>query len=147
MSLLGRIASALTSFTSNKELRPYEDAILRAWRDTLDPNEKRILDEQLQDVKFVQRQAGDAKVVFYYGDSGVRRTFSNLAPDLHVATVVLRPHGATPQQYLNVKIFVHRGKFFSIEFPKRPERYLELHHMEMDTLHVDEIESCSLIGR
>jgi hypothetical protein len=41
---------------------------------------------------------------------------------------------------LAARIFIHRGRFFSIEFPKRPWRYAELHDAELEALRVDRVE-------
>jgi hypothetical protein len=139
-SLLDRIAAAATRLVSSKRLRAYERLVVDAWRASLRPDARVLLDKQLEAVRFVQRQAGDAKVVFYYDSKANTPEFRNLNPDLHVATVVLRPADGGKGQFLKVKIFLHRGRFFSLEFPKRPSRYLHLHNVKMETLHIDRVD-------
>ncbi len=78
---------------------------------------------------------------FYYPEGKDIPLFENVQPDLHVATILLRADGGSKDQTMRVKIFVHRGKFFSIEFPKRPERYMQLHHMQTDKLQVAAVET------
>ncbi len=65
--------------------------------------------------------------------------FRATEPDLHAATVLLRsPDGL---ETLRAKIFLHKGCFFSIEFPKRPERYMQQHHMQAQALQVAGVET------
>ena len=145
-SLLGRLAAAAARLVSSKRLRGHERLVLDAWRGSLRPDARLVLDKQLEAVRFVQRQAGDAKVVFYYDGKADIPEFQNLNPDLHIATVVLRPADGAKEQFLKVKVFIHRGRFFSLEFPKRPSRYLQLHHMKMETLHIDRIEDAGSLN-
>jgi hypothetical protein len=129
MPFLNRLALIITSLTSSKRLRPYENVILNGWRNSLDPATRLLLDKQLAKVKFVQRQAGDTKVVFYYDGLGGDCEFSNLSPDLHAATVVLS-QGAIKldSNLLKSDIFVHRGKLNSIEFSEGFDKIIK--HLE-----------------
>ncbi len=54
---------------------------------------------------------------FFYRENAAAPLFKLDRPDIHAATVLLRAEGP---ETLRAKIFLHRGKFFSIEFPKRP---------------------------
>jgi len=117
MRFLNWLALIITSFTSSKRLRPYEDAILNGWRKSLESEVRLILDNQLKRVKFVQRQAADSKVVFYYKNVTEDCLFSNLSPDLHAASVIIGlPFEKSDRNILKSDIFLHRGKLSSIEF-------------------------------
>ena len=126
-------------FGSTK-LRSYEEICLAAWRATLSEDSKSILAAQFKHPYFVQRQAGDAKVCFYWYNEETLPRFTLSAPALNAAIVTLRSKGGE-KGLLKVKIFIHRGRFFSIEFPKRPKRYTEIHGLDLATLSVASIET------
>jgi hypothetical protein len=137
-SVLNRIARAWNRLFASKELLPYERLVLDAWRASMSEENQRILDAQLDAVSLVQHQAAGAKVCFYYREDHSIPLFRADQPDLHAATVLLRSEGTS--ETLRAKIFVHRGRFFSIEFPKRPDRYMQQHHMQARTLQVSSVE-------
>lgn len=124
----------------SRTLRAYEQSCIDIWRQSLSDEGKSILDAQLKQPHFVQRQAADAKVCFFWFNKPSAPLFKNAAPDLHAATLFLKSqdNGA---EALQAKIFVHRGRFFSLEFPKRPQRYAELHQMSLATLHATSIKT------
>lgn len=139
-SILKKTAQFWNRIFSTKELLPYERLALDAWRATISENNKNILDAQLDVVELIQHQAADAKVCFYYQEGRDMPLFRAKEPDLHVATVLLRssPDGL---ETMRAKVILHRGRFFSIEFPKRPKRYLQQHHMHMEALQVAGVET------
>jgi len=139
--LFGGISNFLDRVLGRTTLLPHETLCLEAWRASLSEAHKRILDSQLSLAYLVQRQAAGAKVCFYYRDQTNLPLFGNLAPDSHVATVALASRGSEDGQSLRVKIFLNRGRFFSIEFPKRPERYAQQHGMRFDALQVAAVEA------
>lgn len=102
--------------------------------------DRNILDAQLGKVAYIQRQAAGAKVCFYYEETGAIPLFPDERPDVNAATVVLES-GEAPDggERMRVKVFTHRGRFFSIEFPKRPNRYMEVHGMRAASLKVDQV--------
>lgn len=122
---------------------PHEKMCLDAWRERLHDDARSILDEQLRGVRLIQRQAEGAKLCFYYPEGSTSRRFSSMDADLHVATVVLADlaHKDDPLKRLRAKIFLHRGRFFSIEFPKRPNRYAEQHLLSVEALDVLTVET------
>ena len=126
-------------FGSTK-LRSYEKICIDAWEATLSAESKDVFSAQLKQPYFVQRQAGDAKVCFYWHREDRLPRFKDAAPDLNVAIVTLKSKG-NEKATLKAKIFTHRGRFFSIEFPKRPERYAKLQGMDLATLSVASIET------
>jgi hypothetical protein len=123
---------------ASKKLLPHERLVLDVWRASLSDEGRRILDAQLDAVALVQHQAAGAKVCFYYRKARDVPLFRTDQPDVHSATVLLRSDGLS--ETMPVKIFVHRGLFFSIEFPKRPDRYMQQHHMQAQTLRVASVE-------
>ena len=122
-----------------RSLRDIEQLCLDAWRGTLDAEERATLEGQLDSLAHIQRQAGGVKVCFYYNESASFPLFSDKRPDVVAATVVLHSAVAAARGRMKVQMFTHRGRFFSIEFPKRPDRYLKLHGMDGDSLKVDEV--------
>jgi hypothetical protein len=137
LRVLGRLYYRLFG---NKRLTSIERLTLDAWRGELSARTKEILDAQLQAAVFAQRQAGGLKICFYYPDLGAGPVFRDQRPDLHVATVILTDAQA-PGSEMKVKVFLHRGRVFSLEFPKRPWRYLELHEMHSETLRAERVKS------
>jgi hypothetical protein len=119
---------------------------LEAWRDKLTTESMHILDAQLAATYFVQRQGGGAKVCFYYPRGKEIPLFAVQEPDVQVARVTLKTSAGSDVQRMVVKLFVHRGKFFSMEFPKRPERYMEQHRMQRETLQVENVDMLLDLG-
>lgn len=128
-------------------LLSHEQLCLDAWRNSLSDKARGVLDAQLASAYLAQRQAMGAKVCFYYPDGKEMPLFDTLEPDVKVATVVLKASGGNAQQRMPVKIFIHRGRFFSIEFPKRPDRYWRQHSMQGHPLEVEGIEVHRIIDR
>lgn len=153
-NLLQRAARAYHRFFGTVRLQEMEKLCLEAWQASLNHDERSILADQLARVALVQRQAKGAKVCFYFeGDANSRRAgqpsermFENRAPDQHVADVILVVQAAASGQALRVKIMVHRGRLFSLEFPKRPDRYLEQHGMKGSPLRVREVIKTGSLG-
>ncbi len=138
-SILNRVAQLWNRFFASKELLPYERLVLDAWRASISEDSRHVLDAQLDAAQLVQHQAAGAKVCLYYREGRDMPLFQNAEPDLHAATVLLRsPDGL---ETLRAKIFLHKGRFFSIEFPKRPERYMQQHHMQVQALQVAGVET------
>ena len=122
------------------KLRPYEKICIVAWEVTLSVESKDVFSAQLKQPYFVQRQAGDAKVCFYWHREDRLSRFKDASLDLNVAIVTLKSNLAD-KQAMKAKIFLRRGRFFSIEFPKRPDRYAALQGMDLTTLSVASIET------
>jgi len=135
----------LMGLFSRKTLLPYEQLCLEAWCDSLPEAAKKVLRQQLEDVCLVQHQAEGSKVCFYYRDATSCRLFHPLSPVLHVATVVLQPPSGSDAQVMRVKVYVHRGRFFSLEFPKRPERYALQHKLTLNDLQVARVDAHEMI--
>ncbi len=131
----------LFNLFNRSTLLPHEQMCLDSWRASLPEAAREILDKQLAVVRLVQRQAGGAKVCFYYRDDAPLALLHPDRPDLHAATVVLQKPGGSEAQTMRVKVYVHRGRFFSLEFPKRPERYVQQHEMTLQELQVARVET------
>lgn len=140
-SILSKISRLLNRVGTSKELLPHERIVLDAWRQTLPPDVQRVLDAQLQAADLVQRQAEGGKVCFYYPKRSSGPLFGNRAAEVHVATATLTDSFGGKEHSMRVKLFVVNGRFFSIEFPKRPKRYVEQHNMDMTTLRVASVEA------
>jgi len=131
-----------------EDLLPYESACLEAFRGVLSESEKAILDQQIKAADVIQRQAGGAKLVFFFDAKGSNEIplFANQAADLHAADVFLASAEQGSGHKMRAKVFLHRGRFFSIEFPKRPRRYMEQHAMGPERLRVVEVKKLAQIG-
>lgn len=137
-NIFNLLAALHHRFFSQNKLRPYEELCLCAWVDSLSSHAKLIIKTQLASPYFVQRQAAGAKVCFYWKNKNSLPEFKFNEPDLHVATVVLQDERGNK---ISAKIYIHRGYFFSIEFPKRPERYMVQHDMACESLRVEEVKT------
>ena len=125
----------------SKRLLPLEEMCFGAWRQTLPEDSRAILDRQLDQVAYVERQAGGAKAIFRYPSHQPDILFPNVATDQVAARVVLgSPANAGPDHTFGVKLFVHRGRLFSIEYPKRPDRLLQKHGLAESDLRVIRVE-------
>jgi hypothetical protein len=133
-NVLSKISRFVNRLVSSRELRPLERMVLNAWRETLSSDAKRTLDTQLQAAELLQRQAKGAKVCFYYPKVFGAPLFDNRSAELHAATVILSDSTADKEHAMPVKVFLVKGRFFSMEFPKRPARYAEQHRLDMTKL-------------
>ncbi|MGE4239863.1 hypothetical protein [Ramlibacter sp.] len=134
------LESLFTLFKRTRLLN-YEQRCLDGWRATLSESAKRVLDLQLSAMRRVQRQAGGAKLCFYPGGAKVPE-FRPSAPDLMVSVVTLQDSNGAVAKMMRARVYVHRGHFFSIEFPKRPDRFAEQHQIDLDSLTVASVETC-----
>lgn len=112
-------------YIGRSQVRDYEHEILCAFRSLLNAEESETLDYHLSNL-FVQRQAGDAKVCFYAKDAQkIMPKFGNRERGKLAAKIFFSPK--TRECDITVKIYIHLGILFSIEFPKRPMRLTELY--------------------
>ena len=139
-ALLDKLSTFYFRFFGGPRLLPHEQLCLDAWRGTLSEHARYVLDAQLKSVNLVQRQAAGAKVCFYSRIDSSTPLFASHDPDQHVATVVMTTPEDSAKHRMPVKVFLHRGRFFSIEFPKRPERYLEQHGAKGKSLRVADVQ-------
>lgn len=139
-TLLHRVTSLHYSLFGSTKLLPHEQMCLDAWRETLSETNRQILDAQLLAAKHVQRGAAGAKVCYYFHKDTEIPLFRNTQPVVYMATVTLQMPSGTDKQRMPVKLFTVNGHFFSIEFPKRPERYMDQHGMQADALQVGAVE-------
>jgi hypothetical protein len=136
-SFLAAAQRVLRRLSGVERIAAHEQLILDAWRSFLSPTAQQTLDVQIDSARAIQHQAGGAKVCFYYQKRFTGTNFNEKSLDLHVATVWLRSSG---RDTISGKIFLNEGRFFSIEFLKRPTRYLEQHAMDDKQLTVDRVQ-------
>jgi hypothetical protein len=136
--LLQSLAKLHFRLFGTRRLSALEAKVIDAWRDTLASPEQSILDSQMKAVAMIQRQAQGARLVFYYPETPVQPIplFANVQPDVHVADVFLGEPGTSENRVMRMKIYLNRGRLVSVEYPKRPDRYLEQHKMQHDRLKV-----------
>jgi hypothetical protein len=130
----------------SKQLLPLEDLCFSAWRQSLPEQARAILERQLAQVAYIERQAGGAKAIFRYPSGKPDMLFPNTEPDQVAASIVLGScSDVRPEHTFGVKLFVHRGRLFSIEFPKRPDRLLEKHGLTETDLRVLRVEPVAVL--
>ena len=106
---------------------------------------------------FVQRQAAGAKVCFYCDDAvsddsrpekcDVKLSVSR-ATDQRVEEVVLTGSSGRSSEFeMRAAIFIHKGKLFSIEHPKRLERYFEQHKISKPDLRAKAVNRIKTFSR
>jgi hypothetical protein len=122
-------------FEHVKKLPPYEELCLNTWRNLLSVEEREILDKQLESCWTVRRYIG--KLCFYHYRRDDVPLFFNQQRDLHVASIILE---TSLGKRMVAKIFLHRGLFFSIEFPGDPEKYANRYGFELNQLDVKNVE-------
>ncbi len=128
------------------QLSPLEELCFTAWRRTLPENARAVLEVQLEQVAYIERQVGGAKAIFRYPSGKPDTLFANTEPDQVAAQIVLgSPDDVRPDRTFRVKLFVHRGRLFSIEFPKRPDRLLEKHGLTETDLRVLRVEPVAIL--
>lgn len=121
-------------------LLSYEQLCIDAWCKKLSPAGRAVLKKQLAQADIVQRQAGGAKLCFYYREKNDVPSFKNIKPDQHVATIWLADPADIEKKSMRVNVFLHRGRFFSLEFPKRPRRFADQHEMRLEDVQVNRVE-------
>ncbi len=126
----------------NTQLRKFEQQCIDAWKDSLPIDGKRVLTAQLKAAYFVQRQAMGAKICFYYPLTKDEKLplFADTGSDVLAAMVNLASTANADEVRICAKIFVHRGRLFSLEFPKAPQHYFERHKISDDDLEFESIE-------
>lgn len=145
---LNSIAKLHFRLFGTKELSRLEARVVEAWRNTLGPSDRTILDAQIRAADMIQRQAAGARLVFYYPDRPKQPipSFTNRQPDLHVADVFLGEEGASEDRVMRMKIYLNRGRLASVEYPKRPDRYREQHKMTHDQLQVLRVQQTAAVN-
>jgi hypothetical protein len=138
---LNWISDIINNLILTKDLHFYEKLVLDSWSGTLKDNVKSVLDSQFKTARHVQRGGGDAKIIFFYPkDVDCRRLLidENFKNGL-VAKVMLAAHGT--EKTLEVRIYIHKGKLFSIEFPGRPKYYMKKRNMDVNKLYVKDVKT------
>lgn len=109
-------------YGSSAKLRTYEAAVLDAVLAHLPAPQAAKLTDQLRQPSYRQRQVYDKVVAFYSDKPGTMspNLFENRNDDLIVAVVdvAVVPTGKT----LCATLYAANGRFFSIEFDKRPAK-------------------------
>jgi hypothetical protein len=120
------VSDVLHRVFGSTKLRAYESACLEAWKRELSPAAVAILDRQLEFYDLVQRQSADKLVCFFrIGDPACKKlpedSLFALRAEASVARVALRATGSKGRSSLRADISLFRGRFFGLEFNKRPQ--------------------------
>jgi len=106
-------------FGTSIKIRGYEAACIEAWRKALSPEAAHILDQQLQQMTFLQRLSSGKLLTFHSLDHDtLPLTFPNDAEELIVALVEIRTAGN--RSTVIARIVLHLGKLSSLEFKTEP---------------------------
>ena len=126
-------------FLGRRNFRPYEQEAFDLWKSGLEKQELEILVAQFKQLRLIQRGAGDARIACFFHNAKDLLLFKNNAPDLHVATVEFEPNGTGNTNPIYAKIYLHCGRFYSIEFPKRPKRLTQQRGIKIEDLKATRI--------
>ncbi|MEE7545959.1 hypothetical protein HF319_01895 [Xanthomonas sp. Kuri4-1] len=141
MKIISFFGAMWRKFVGRPKLFVREELCLSAMRGILSISEVEIFDHQIAESDLIQRQAGGARLCFFSSKlDGRRKLFKNKLPDQHVANIFLKSRKGAGAKKMRVKVFLHRGYFFSIEFPKCPRRYMRLHGIDENSLYLDKVE-------
>lgn len=143
MQIIEYILCTTTNFYYNffgtTKLFSYEELCLNAWKQSLSEPSRIILAKQLAQVKFVQHQANNLKVCFYYSKKLNYPLFECCDLDTNVAIIFLNSK-IQENVFLKANIFIHRGHLFSIEFNKYPKDYSYKYGIDLNTLKIANIK-------
>jgi len=124
--ILQMLNDLLSHIFGSTKLRPYESMCLEAWKRELSGDAVAILERQLELYDLVQRQSAGKLVCFYcIGDPTCKKfpedaLFPFRPEDAAVARVILRRTDENGRASLRADLFVVHGRFFNIEFSRRP---------------------------
>lgn len=118
---------ALKRVFGSAKLRPYESAVLDAWRDRLSEDAGAILEKELALYDYVQRQSADKITCFFcLRDRGCSTwpadAFFPLrtTEDIPVARVTLARTDGGAKTHLQADVVMGDGRLLSIDFNTRP---------------------------
>jgi hypothetical protein len=126
MATVWRAAKRLLIHGSSARVRPYEKACLEAWRALLTADGLSLLDQQLERLSFLQRQANDKLLCFYdVNDESTKHwpdtlLFPCRLAEALAARVTLRPASKKSASMIKADIMLCKGRFFGLEFSKSP---------------------------
>ena len=143
-TLLSRLGELVRGKT--RRLRPYEEAILAAIRERLEPVERDILVRQIAVRPLTQRSNGGRMVLFAF-DRG-RQERIPLFDNRDDAHCLARAHLRSGSSRNVVLLMIHGGRLSSLEF-RRTLRHLDTARLEVKdiALHAKETSVASAMDR
>jgi hypothetical protein len=126
MRAVWRAAKRLLIHGGSARLRPYEKACIEAWRALLTVEGLLLLDQQLERLSFLQRQANGKLLCFYdINDKSAEHWPDSLLfpcrlTEALAARVTLRPASKECASPIKADIMLCKGRFFGLEFSKSP---------------------------
>lgn len=143
-ALLARLVELVRGTT--RRLRPYEETILAAVGERLEPAERDVLARQIAVRPLIQRSVGNRMVLFAF-DRGRQEQIPLFADrdDEHCLARVRFRSGSSRNVAL---VMTHRGRLSTLEF-RRTLRHLDPAQLEMTdvVLHVRETSVASALDR
>jgi len=134
-ALLSRLGELVRGKTRRR--RPYEDAVLAAIQERLDPSERDILRQQLAALPLTQRGLGNRMVLFAFDGGRQERIplFENRDDEHCLARVRFRS-GSSRNVAL---LIIHNGRLSTLEF-RRTLEHLDASRIEINdvALHLAE---------
>jgi hypothetical protein len=136
---VGKMLSRLGELVRGKtrRLRPYEEAILAAIQERLDPAERDVMRQQLVASPLTQRSLGNRMVLFAFdGGRQDRLPLFENRDDEHCLARVRFQSGSSRNVAL---LIIHRGRLSTLEF-RRTLEHLDASRLEVKdvALHVSE---------
>jgi len=118
---------ALKRVFGSARLRPYERAVLDAWRDGLSEDARAILDRQLALYDYAQRQSADKSTCFFCLRDRECGTWAadfffplRTAEEITVARVILARTRGEAKRDMRADVVMGDGRLLSVDFSKRP---------------------------
>ena len=143
-ALLARLGELIRGTT--RRLRPYEETILAAVRERLEPGERDILARQIAVRPLIQRSLANRMVLFAF-DRG-RQEQIPLFDDRDDEHCLARVRLRSGRSRNVVLVVIHRGRLSSLEF-RRTLRHLDATRLEVTdvALHVRETSVAAAADR
>ncbi len=114
-------------YGGSSKLRPYEQACLDYWKDSLPAEAICILNRQLKRFDLIKRYSKGKLVVFYWSDDWsfsswpAEDLFPQHGEEVRVARIKLSVFSGGKKRNLKVEIVFHRGRLSSLEFNAPPK--------------------------
>lgn len=115
MAFARRLVSWLV-YGGSRTLRDYERRVLDFVAESLSPEDRHALSEQLAGLDHLKRLHGDRMVTFYFEKPGELPLLSNQGLEQKLATVLLE----AGRRKVRATVVSHRGRLSSLEFNKPP---------------------------
>jgi hypothetical protein len=114
-------------FGGTRKLRPYENACIEGWRETLSPEGAAVLSRQFLRFNLIQRSPDEKLVSFFdtrdksYATWGSEDLFPLRLEEISAARIWLRSTEKQGRPEIKADVVLHKGRLSSIEFNLAPQ--------------------------